>query len=231
MSWAGPKRVKLPGIALDELPPIDVILISHNHYDAMDIATLRKIQKRHRAQIFVGLGNSKFLSKKKVPMTRDMDWWEKIELKKGWEVVCVPARHFSSRTLWDRNETLWASYVVTTPYGNLFFAGDSGYGPHFTEIGDKYGPFRLALLPIGAYEPRWFMAPVHMNPSESVKAHVDLNSQTSMGIHFGTFPLTDEAIDDPVNELKIELKKEEYKDLSFFVLENGQSKVLTTSEW
>ncbi len=202
LSWAGPRRVRRPGLALDDLPRPNVVLLSHNHYDHMDLPSLRALQRRHAPRFVTLLGNAALLARAGIEAT-ELDWWDAVEVA-GLLITATPARHFSARTPFDRNRALWGGFMLDTPGapgisgGKVLFAGDSGAGPHWAEIAARLGPPDVALLPIGAYEPRWFMAPVHMNPAEAVQAHQDLRAARSVGMHFGTFQLTDEAIDAPL---------------------------------
>ncbi len=196
VTWAGPRRARRPGLALAALPPPDLVLLSHNHYDHMDLASLREIRKRHAPRFVTTLGNARTLASAGI-VASELDWWETVQVG-GLTVTATPARHFSARTPLDRDRTLWAGFMIGTAGGRVLFAGDSGAGPHWGEIGQRLGAPGLALLPIGAYEPRWFMQPVHMDPAEAVQAHLALRARRSVGMHFGTFQLTDEAIDAPV---------------------------------
>jgi L-ascorbate metabolism protein UlaG (beta-lactamase superfamily) len=199
VSWAGPKRVRPPGIALADLPRPDVVLLSHNHYDHMDLPTLRALQARHAPRFITTFGNARKLAKLGIAAT-ELDWWQDTTAG-PLRITATPARHFSARTPFDRNRTLWAGFMIGTGAGMVLFAGDSGAGPHWADIRLRLGAPDIALLPIGAYEPRWFMAPVHMNPAEAVEAHIALGAHQSVGMHFGTFQLTDEAIDAPLHAL------------------------------
>jgi L-ascorbate metabolism protein UlaG (beta-lactamase superfamily) len=199
VSWAGPKRVRPPGIALADLPRPDVVLLSHNHYDHMDFPTLREIQRRFAPRFVTTLGNGPALAKLGIAAT-EMDWWDDIGIG-SLNIVATPARHFSARTPFDRNRTLWAGFMIRSKEGQILFAGDSGAGSHWLGIRTRLGVPDVALLPIGAYEPRWFMAAAHMNPAEAVEAHIALGASRSVGMHFGTFQLTDEAIDAPLTAL------------------------------
>jgi len=191
---AGPARQRPAGIRMEDLPPIDLILISHNHYDHLDINTLLDLTENHTPKIVTPLGISQFLENKDIPNSKDLDWWEMTQVTKDVEVVCVPAQHSSGRGLFDRDRTLWAGFVLKTPHGNLYFAGDTGYDAKiFQEIGEKYAPLRLAFLPIGAYLPRWFMHPVHISPKQAVQVYEDLGQPQSIAMHFGTFPLADDG--------------------------------------
>ncbi len=200
VTWAGPKRVRRPGLALSALPRPDLVLLSHNHYDHMDLASLRQISRTHAPRFVTTLGNAATLASAGITAT-ELDWWESVQVG-ALRITATPARHFSARTLLDRNRSLWAGFMIGTPDGELLFAGDSGAGPHWAEIRQRLGAPGLALLPIGAYEPRWFMQPVHMNPQEAVQAHLALQATRSVGMHFGTFQLTDEAIDAPLLALR-----------------------------
>ncbi len=200
LSWAGPRRVRPPGIALADLPRPDLVLLSHNHYDHMDLPSLRELQRRHAPRFVTTLGNARALSRLGIEAS-ELDWWQQT-MAGGLRVTATPARHFSARTPFDRNRTLWGGFMLGCDAGQVLFAGDSGAGPHWRAIRARLGAPDVALLPIGAYEPRWFMAPVHMNPAEAVQAHLDLGARHSIGMHFGTFQLTDEAIDAPLHALQ-----------------------------
>ena len=200
VSWAGPKRARAPGIALADLPAPDVVLLSHNHYDHMDFPTLRALHARFAPAFVTTLGNARTLAGLGIVAT-ELDWWQDVTVG-ALRITATPARHFSARTPFDRNRTLWGGFMLRVGAGSVLFAGDSGAGTHWRDIRVRLGAPDVALLPIGAYEPRWFMAPVHMNPAEAVDAHVALGAARSVGMHFGTFQLTDEAIDAPVLALE-----------------------------
>lgn len=199
LSWAGPRRVRPPGLALADIPPPDLVVLSHNHYDHMDLPTLRALQQRHRPRFVTTLGNARRLRRIGIEAT-ELDWWQHVTVGPI-HVTCTPARHFSARTPFDRNRTLWGGFMLRGGGGQVLFAGDSATGPHWAEIRTRLGAPDIGLLPIGAYEPRWFMAGAHMNPAEAVQAHRDLWARQSIGMHFGTFQLTDEAIDAPLQAL------------------------------
>lgn len=200
VSFFGPKRVRAPGVAFDDLPRIDVVLISHNHYDHLDLDTLKKLWLRDKPRIIAGLGNEAFLKKHGIA-SNDLDWWEELSLGSGRKLYAVPAQHFSNRGLNDRNKTLWIGFVIEAPGAKIYFAGDTGFGEHFQNIRDRFGPIDLALLPIGAFIPTWFMHFVHISPEEALKAAAILEAQQSIGMHFGTFRLADDAEDEPLREL------------------------------
>lgn len=200
-SFAGPRRVRAAGIALEDLPTIDAILLSHNHYDHMDKVSLDWLYRRDRMPIYAGLANSQYLP----PHMRviELDWWESIPFYKDdrLQIVFTPAQHFSGRGIKDGNMALWGGLSITTPTDHMFFAGDTGYAQHFTEIRERLGAPRVALLPIGAYEPRAVMQSMHMNPTDAVQAHQDLQAKQSLAIHHRTFQLTDEAMNQPLLDL------------------------------
>jgi L-ascorbate metabolism protein UlaG (beta-lactamase superfamily) len=218
VQWIGPARVRHPGVPLDALPPIDLVLVSHNHYDHMDLTTLRALQRRHGCHIVTTLGNRAYLQRRGLGDVVELDWGHSHDI-----VTATPAQHFSARTPFDRNRTLWAGFAIALPSARIFFAGDSGYWTHFADIGRQLGPFDVSLVPIGAYEPRWFMSAAHMNPEEAVQAHLDLRSRLSIGMHFGCFQLTDEAIDDPLRALEAARAAHGVDPAAFRVLEPGET--------
>jgi L-ascorbate metabolism protein UlaG (beta-lactamase superfamily) len=225
VSFAGPKRVNAPGIAFAALPPIDVVLVSHCHYDDLDVDTLSRLAAAHPARVVAPLGNDTIMKGHDAAIRAEAyDWHQRVELGPNINVTLVPTRHWSARGLTDRNKALWASFVIETPAGRIYHVADSGYGDgqHFRDARDRYGPFRLAVLPIGAYEPRWFMRDMHMNPAESVKALRDCGAQFALGHHYGTFQLTDEAIDAPVRALETARVEAEIEPERFRLLKPGQ---------
>lgn len=208
VGFAGPKRVNAPGIALEDLPPIDWVLITHNHYDHMDVEFLRTLGGQSQARILTPLGNDAILAAAGVPLAvRVGDWWESVQLTAAVSATLIPAKHWSARGLFDRRHALWSGFVLKTPAGIVHIAGDTAYhAPIFTEVRARFGRPRLSLLPIGAYEPRWFMGEQHMAPDEAVKAFADCGAMDAIGCHWGTFQLTDEAITAPAEELSAALK-------------------------
>jgi L-ascorbate metabolism protein UlaG (beta-lactamase superfamily) len=200
-SWLGPHRVRRPGLAFTALPPIELVLLSHNHYDHCNLDTLRRLRAEHDPLFVTGLGIGRWLVRRGFTRVVELGWWQSHR-HGALDVTMTPAQHFSRRGLFDADRTLWGGFVVRGPAGTVFFAGDTGYARHFTDIRERLGPPDLALLPIGAYEPRWLMQAPHMNPHEAVQAHLDLNAGLSLGMHFGTFELTDEPIDEPEQELR-----------------------------
>ena len=220
---AGPKRVRAPGLALEALPRIDLILLSHNHYDHLDLPSLRRLRAAFpAARIVTLLGNGRYLDRRRVHEAHELDWWETLSLH-GAHITATPARHFSARTPWDGNRALWGGFYVQHKAHRIFFAGDTGYTKFFSEIRHRLGPPDLALLPIGAYAPRWFMAPVHMDPEDAVRAFADLGAARAIGMHFGTFQLTAEGIDDPPQALAAARARAGVAPEVFFTLGIGQS--------
>jgi L-ascorbate metabolism protein UlaG (beta-lactamase superfamily) len=220
LSWMGPERRRKPGVSWEDLPCIDAVLISHNHYDHLDLPTLRRLAARGDSTFIVPARVARLLRSENIGPAHELDWGESLSLPgslPGLTIHCVPAMHFSSRRISDRNKTLWCGYMIECQERLVYFAGDTGFGSHFAQIRERFGSPRLALLPIGAYEPRWFMSPVHMAPGEAVRAHKILAATTSIAIHHGTFQLADEGIDTPKKQLIACAQNE-----SFLVLNNGQ---------
>ena len=223
VQWAGPKRQTPPGLTLTELPHIDVVLLSHNHYDHMDEGTLLDLAKKSPKTLFlVPLGVEKTFQSWGINNVQAMDWWDKKSIR-GAEFIFVPAYHWSARTLLDRNTTLWGGWVVKHPRLNFFFSGDTGYSDDFKEIGKRLGPFDFSAIAVGAYEPRWFMKAQHINPDEAVKIHQEVGSKKSIGVHWGTFELTDEPLDQPIGDLAKARKRYGLPDSEFELLEHGQT--------
>ena len=201
VSWAGPRRVRPPGLRFDDLPPIDTVLISHNHYDHMDVPTLVRLWNAHKPRFIVPLGNGAILEAAGIKRRRELDWWDGVELSRRVKVTAVPAHHFSARGLRDRDRTLWSGFVVKGAAGVVYFAGDTGPGPHFCQIRGRFGRPRLAILPVGPFKPEWFMTRVHLSPEEAVRAHHALEASTSVAMHYGTFRLGDENPDEALDRL------------------------------
>jgi L-ascorbate metabolism protein UlaG (beta-lactamase superfamily) len=209
VSFAGPKRHNAPGIAFDALPKIDLVLVTHGHYDHLDLATLSRLAARDDPRVVTPLGNDVTMTSHDSRIRAEgMDWHDRISFGNGLAVVAVPTRHWTARGIFDRNKALWASFMIETPAGKIYAVGDSGYGDggHFRRVRERYGAPKIALLPIGAYEPRWFMKDQHMNPDDAVMALADCGAERALAHHHGTFQLTDEAIDAPVIALGAALR-------------------------
>jgi L-ascorbate metabolism protein UlaG (beta-lactamase superfamily) len=222
----GPPRIRPPALRREELPAVDLVVLSHNHYDHLDLDTLRWLSRERRPQVITPLGNKPWLERNGVGRVTELDWWQSHLPHPEMHVVCTPAQHWSSRGPWDRCRTLWGGFMLKTPAGSVFFCGDSGWGSHFTDIRVRLGPAALALLPIGAYEPRWFMEAVHLNPEEAVRAHLALGARRSIGMHYGTWQLTDEGIDAPLHALAEAVQTHGIKPDHFTTLDFGETRVL-----
>ena len=221
----GPKRVRAPGLALHALPRPDLILLSHNHYDHMDLLSLRALRRRFGdLPIIVPLGNKAYLEDKGFKSIVELDWWQ-AHVQQETRITATPARHFAARSLYDRNKTLWCGFNVAHRGQTLYFAGDTGYTKYFLEIAQRLGPANLALLPIGAYEPRSFMAPVHMNPAEAVQSFRDVGARQAIGMHFGTFQLTAEAMTAPEADLAKAMDEAGLAADLFQTLDVGESRI------
>jgi L-ascorbate metabolism protein UlaG (beta-lactamase superfamily) len=251
-TFAGPKRVRPPGIELENLPKIDLVLVSHNHYDHLDIASLKRLNERFQPTFILPLGHKELLSKAGITNVIELDWWQthaftgesvktaepvgalmggSINSSTASRITLVPAQHWSKRWLFDRNLALWGGFWLEVDGLKIYYSGDTGYGPHFKTIAEKLGKPDVSLLPIGAYEPRWFMQPMHMNPSDAVQAFLDLKSHFAIGLHFGTFQLTNEAIDAPVLDLGKALAERQVAPSLFVAPLNGvTSKYSKTQE-
>lgn len=224
VQFVGPKRNAPPGIRLADLPKIDILLLSHNHWDHLDIGTVKTLCARDRPLVCCPLGVKAFLEDEGCQNVREMDWRQSIAYNDSTTIHCVPAQHFSGRGMFDRNATLWAGYVLDSEVaGKLYFAGDSGYGPFFKDIGRQFGPLRLALIPIGAYKPPSFMGPIHCSPAQAVQIHEDVRSEQSVAIHFGTFPLADDGETEPVEDLGKALREKSVSNDRFRALKAGES--------
>src|SRR5206468_4882669 len=196
----GPRRVRQPAVPFDELPPISTVLLSHNHYDHCDLRTLDMLAERFDPLVVTPLGNGPLVRLSGIRRVEELDWWQQARTS-ALPITLTPAQHFSARNPLDRNRALWGGFMLVAGGARMFFAGDTAYARFFRDVGQRLGPIDLALLPIGAYEPRWFMQAVHMNPAEAVQAHLDLEASESVGMHFGTFQMTTEGIDEPLRAL------------------------------
>ncbi len=239
LSFIGPKRHVPPGIALESLPHIDAVLISHNHYDHLDETSVRALaaQPGGSPLFIVPLGLKAWLADCGIANVVELDWWRSHAIEGALgpvDIVLTPVQHWSGRGLADRMETLWGGYAVFAPDQHLFFSGDTGYSKDFADIHDRFASrqaapqpgFDLAVLAIGAYEPRWFMATQHIDPAEAVQIHLDLHARHSLGVHWGTFELTDEALDEPPRRLAQARLDKGVAEEAFFVTAIGQTRRL-----
>ena len=222
MTFAGPKRVRAAGIPFELLPKIDVVVISHNHYDHLDLETLKMLDGKFHPLFLVPLGDEKLLKQAGIQNVKELDWWEEVRIRDN-RFIFSPSKHWSARSLWDKNECLWGSFMVDNGQSKIYFAGDTGYSPHFLDTKSRLGEPDLALLPIGAYKPQWFMQTHHMNPEEAVKAHIDLGAVRSIAMHFGTFQLSDEGINEPIDDLELAREKLNISPEEFLILDQGQA--------
>jgi N-acyl-phosphatidylethanolamine-hydrolysing phospholipase D len=233
LSFMGPKRQQAPGLGLAELPHIDVVLVSHNHYDHLDEASVRALdgQPGGPPLFVVPLGIKPWLAQRGITNVVELDWWQSHTLR-GVEVVLTPVQHWSGRGVTDRLATLWGGYAVFAPDFHLYFTGDTGYSKDFSDIRERFserqrgGGFDIALIAIGAYEPRWFMRTQHVNPSEAVQIHADLNAKRSVGVHWGTFNLSDESLDEPPKALAEARRAKGLVDDDFFLMAVGETRTL-----
>lgn len=229
VSWAGPRRAAPPGLAVDDLPPIHLVVISHDHFDSLDEGSIRLLAGREggaETVFAVPLGLGSYVQEWGAARVVELDWWQAAEAH-GLTVTAVPAQHWSKRHLIGRDRTLWAGFAVAAPGFAFLFCGDSGYPGDFREIGRRLGPFDLAAIPIGAYAPRWFMGPYHMNPEEAVRVHADVRAARSVAMHWGTFVLTDEPLDEPPRRLAAAREKAGLGEDAFRALAHGETWVLS----
>jgi N-acyl-phosphatidylethanolamine-hydrolysing phospholipase D len=224
VSFAGPRRFVPPGIEIEALPPIDFVLISHNHYDHLDTGSLGAIAARHpAARFYVPLGNGKILRDEGIENVEELDWGE-FRLEGEVKIQCLPSQHWSRRGARDQGRTLWASWAVIGPERRFYFGGDTGYFAGFERIGAALGPFHLAALPIGAYLPAAMMAPWHLTPEEAVRAGRDLRAQRLLAMHFGTFDLSDEPLDEPPRRFRAAGASAGYSEDEAWIFRIGETR-------
>ncbi len=216
----GPRRVRPPGIPMSDLPALDVILLSHNHYDHLDLAAMNTLARTHGCRVIVPLGVGAFLRRRGIDAL-ELDWWQQLAVSNDLAVTAVPARHFSGRGLFDRDRSLWCGYYLAFPTGAVMFAGDTGFGDHFGTIRQRLGPPRLALIPIGAFRPEWFMSRVHLSPEQAIAAHRLLGAEASVATHHGTFRLADDGETESVDRVRAAQERGDPGAASFHVLEFG----------
>jgi L-ascorbate metabolism protein UlaG (beta-lactamase superfamily) len=222
LNLIGPRRVRRPAVRFDDLPPISMVLLSHNHYDHCDLQTLRLLAERFDPLVVTPLGNAALVRSSGIRRVEELDWWQDAKTS-ALPITLTPARHFSARSPLDRNRALWGGFTLVAGGRRIFFAGDTAYARFFRDVRQRLGPIDLALLPIGAYEPRWFMQAVHMNPAEAVQAHLDLEASESIGMHFGTFRMTSEGIDEPLRALEEACRAKNIPRSQFQTLRFGES--------
>lgn len=228
ISWLGPRRVRAPGIKFENLPPIHVVLISHDHYDHLDLPTLEMLFEKHNPIIIAGLGVKYILDDNDMTNSIELDWWDVFDLPESEiKINFVPARHNSGRGLFGGNSTLWGGFVIESPCSRIYFAGDTAFGNFLNDIAEKYDSFDLTILPLGNYEKRWFMKNQHMNPDEAVQTHILLNSKQSVGIHYGTFEEhPEQAYDAHEKHLDSALTKYDIDSNKFRMLDFGEGKTI-----
>ena len=228
--WAGPKRVRAPGLRWTDLPPIDLLLLSHDHYDHCDVPTLRRLAARDRSRAVTGLGNAPLLKRAGYRDVEELEWWQSVE-HRGLRVTYVPTQHFSGRGMLGRNRTWWGGFVIESEKRRVYFVGDTGYNPEtFVSVRKRLGAPDLAFIPIGAYDPAWFMGRVHVDPEQAVQIHRDIRSRQSVAIHFGTFQLTDESIDEPAERLLAAREEAGLEPDEFVVPELGRGQTLEATD-
>jgi L-ascorbate metabolism protein UlaG (beta-lactamase superfamily) len=218
-NMVGPRRVRGPAIRFEDLPPIAVVLLSHNHYDHCDLRTLTALASRFDPVVVTPIGNAALVRSTGIRRVEELDWWQNAA-SAPFPVALTPAQHFSARTPFDRNRALWGGFVLEPAGTRIYFAGDTAYASFFRDVPRRLGPIDLALLPIGAYEPRWFMRAVHMNPEEAVQAHLELGAPETIAMHYATFPMTSEGIDEPVRALdeacvRLGVSRERFRTIEF----------------
>ena len=225
----GPKRIVPPGLPLAELPRVDVVVLSHNHYDHLDLRTIEALPGKERVVAAVPIGLGGFFRNRGYRDVRELHWWEETRVGDDLVLAALPSNHFSGRTPFDRNETLWASWAIVPQTRKIFFAGDTGYSPVFGEIGERIGPFDVGLVPIGAYEPASIMRPVHCDPEEAVSLGRDVRAATLVAMHWGTIVLTDEPPFEPPGRFRAAASRAGFSDGRAWVMRIGETRVTSAN--
>ena len=223
LAWAGPRRLSPPGLAFGDLPHVDVVLISHDHYDHLDAGTVKRLAETHDPLFLVPLGMKSWMAEQGITRVEELDWWQTFE-RGGVRFVCTPAQHFSQRTMWDANRRLWASWAVLAPSRRFYFGGDSGYFDGFRQAGERLGPFDLAAVAIGAYLPQEIMRFTHTTPEQAVQAFEDLHARVLVGIHWGTFDLAEEPLGEPPTRMLAEARRRGLGPERAWILDIGESR-------
>jgi N-acyl-phosphatidylethanolamine-hydrolysing phospholipase D len=223
LSWVGPRRLNAPGLRFEDLPHIDLVLISHDHYDHLDLETVKRLADAHDPLFLVPLGLKNWFAENGMTRVEELDWWQARE-HRDLRVVCVPAQHFGGRNLFDMNRRLWASWVVAGRAKRLYVGGDSGYFHGFKEVGERFGPLDLAAVPIGAYKPAYIMKDVHTTPEEAVQAFEDLRGKLLLGFHWGTFDMAEEPLDEPPRLMQEEAGRRKIDPERIWILKHGETR-------
>jgi N-acyl-phosphatidylethanolamine-hydrolysing phospholipase D len=223
VSFAGPKRLMPPGVPFEQLPPVDLVVISHDHYDHLDVDTVQRLASTHDPLFLVPLGLKTWFADLGITKVEELDWWENRQVR-GLTITCLPAQHFSGRALWDQNRRLWSTWAVAGATKRIFFAGDTGYYPGFKEIGSRLGPFDLAAIPIGAYVPAEMMRMIHMTPEEALRLFADVQGRTFVATHWGTFHMTEEPVEEPPMRLNAEAHRLGLDLAKIWVMKHGETR-------
>ena len=225
VGFAGPKRLVAPGLRFEHLPPIHLVLISHDHYDHLDVQTVQRLAQIHRPRFLVPLGLKQWFDELEIPDVEELDWWDSREME-DCAVTCLPVQHFSGRTLSDRNRRLWCGWAVSGRNQQFFFAGDTGYYPPlFKDIGQRLGPFDLAAIPIGAYLPPYMMRFVHSTPEQALQIFADTRAERFLAMHWGTFDLAEEPLEEPPKRLKVETHRLGLDEKRVWILQPGETRL------